>query len=125
MSEEWKARPERPAAGALLHFRLAEQIDRLERETTWQTSKHNAITLTKEPALRVVLVVLGAARKIHEHQASGPFTLQVVSGRLRFSAAGETLDLASGEVVALESAQPHGVEALEDSAFLLTLTRGS
>jgi hypothetical protein len=50
MSDEWKARPERPGKVPFLHLRLDEQLDRLRQEPTWRASGRNAVTLVKEPA---------------------------------------------------------------------------
>jgi hypothetical protein len=74
MGDEWRARPDRPIEVPLLHLRLGEQLERLRREPTWRARGRNAITLVKEPALRVVLMLLGKRTKISEHQAAGPLT---------------------------------------------------
>jgi quercetin dioxygenase-like cupin family protein len=121
MTNEWKARLDRPVTVPLLHVGLADQLDRLKQESTWRTSGRNAITLTKEPALRLVLLLLGKGVKIPEHQAAGPLTLHVLSGSVVFRAGDRTEEVGSGELIVLESAIGHGVQALEESACLLTL----
>jgi quercetin dioxygenase-like cupin family protein len=125
MADEWKARLDRPVAVPLLHVGLAEQLDRLRQESTWRTNGRNAITLTKEPTLRVVLLLLGKGTKMPEHQAAGPLTLHVLSGSVAFRTDGSTVEIGAGELVALESAIEHELEALEESACLLTLAGGS
>ena len=72
MSDEWKARPDRPIEAPLLHLRLGEQLEQLREEPTWRGRGRNSITLTKEPGLRLVLMLLGKGTKISEHQAAGP-----------------------------------------------------
>src|SRR5438309_3854277 len=84
-----------------------------------------AITLTKEPLLRVVLTVLRKGTKLHEHRVSGPLTLHVLAGTMLFRTREGALRVRPGEVVVLESALEHEVEALEESAFLLTLVQPS
>jgi quercetin dioxygenase-like cupin family protein len=121
MVEEWKARPDRPAEVPLLRLELGEQLERLRREPTWRASDRNAITLAKEPTLRVVLMLLGRGTRISEHQAAGPLTFHVLSGSVTFRAGDRSEGLASGELIVLESAVAHEVEALEESACLLTL----
>ena len=125
MVDEWKARPDRPVEGPLQCVRLGEQLERLRQEPTWRTSGRNAITLVKEPALRVVLMLLGKGTKISEHQAAGPLTFHVLSGSVTFRAGGRAARLGSGELVVLEAAVEHEVEALEESACVLTLGRAS
>lgn len=121
MIDEWKARPDRPADVPLLHLRLSEQLERLRHEPTWRTSGRNAITLAKEPALRVVLMLFGKGTRISEHQAAGPLTFHVLSGSVTFRAGDHAQALGPGELIVLESAIAHEVEALEESACLLTL----
>jgi quercetin dioxygenase-like cupin family protein len=80
--------------------------------------------LAKEPALRVVLMLLGKGTRISEHQAAGPLTFQLPSS-VTFRAGDRAERLASGDLIVLQSAVSHEVEALEESACLLTLARAS
>jgi quercetin dioxygenase-like cupin family protein len=123
MADAWQSRPERPAAVPLRHIRISEQIERLKQEPTWRTGDRNAITLIKEPTLRLVLIALKKGAKLHEHQAGGPITIQAVSGSLRLTIAGRASELRSGEIAVLESAIGHEVEALEEVTLLLTLVK--
>jgi quercetin dioxygenase-like cupin family protein len=121
MVDEWKARSDRPVEAPLVHVQLTEQLERLKQESTWHTSGRNAVTLTKEPGLRLVLMLLGKGTKIPEHKAAGPLTLHVLSGLVTFRAGACREALASGQLIVLEPAIAHEVEALEESACLLTL----
>ena len=105
MGDEWTARPDRPVEVPLLHLQLSEQLERLRQEPTWRTSGRNAITLAKEPALRVVLML----------------TFHVLTGSVTFRAGARVESLGSGELIVLESTVAHEVEALEESACLLTI----
>jgi quercetin dioxygenase-like cupin family protein len=105
-------RSARPAAGGLVQFRFETELERLRQEPAWRAGSRNAITLVKERGLRVVLALLHAGTRLDPHHAPGPLTLQVLSGRVR---------LGPGVLVALESALEHDVEAVEESALLLTL----
>jgi quercetin dioxygenase-like cupin family protein len=125
MAIEWKARLDRPVTVPLLHVGLADQLNRLKQESTWRTNGRNAITLTKEPKLRLVLLLLGKGTKMPEHQAAGPLTLHVLSGSVAFRAGDRTEEVGSGELIVLESAIGHEIEALEESACLLTLASAS
>ena len=75
------AGPDRPVAVPLLHVRPAEHPERLRKEPTWRTSGRDAITLTEEPGLRLVLMLLGKGTRIPDHRAPGPLTLHVLSAR--------------------------------------------
>ena len=109
-----------PMASAFLEFDLTAEIDRLHRESTWAGGR-NARTLVKFDDIRIVLSVLRAAMRIPEHTTEGRISVQVLSGRVRLNAAGRTFDLREGNLLALDQGSSHDVEALEDSAFLLTI----
>ncbi len=115
------ARPDRPVTTGLGEFRLYDEIERLKQETAWRGGSGNAITLTKA-ALRTVLVTLKAGTAIEEHRAPGPMTIQVLTGSIRFRAEDTVLELGPGQLAVLESPMRHDVQALNDTAFLLTLT---
>ena len=121
MVDEWTARSDRPVEVPLLHLKLSEQLERLRQEPTWRTSGRNAITLAKEPALRVVLMLLGKGTKISDHQAAEPLTFHVLTGSVTFRAGARVESLRAGDLIVLESTVPHEVEALEESTCLLTL----
>jgi quercetin dioxygenase-like cupin family protein len=105
----------------LSEFRVDDEIALLKKESSWSSGKRNAITLSKGP-LRVVLVILKEGARLEEHRARGPMTLQVLSGLIRFRAGERVLELAPSQLVVLESVLSHDVEALAETALLLTLT---
>ena len=114
-------RPHAPSMdSAFLEFDLTVEIDRLHRETTWDTGQ-NARTLMKYDDFRVVLTVLKANVHIPEHQTTGRISVHVLSGHIRLTASGRTFDLRSGSLLALDQEIPHAIEALQESAFLLTI----
>ena len=115
------ARSDRPDAGPFVHVRLAEEAARLQTEPAWINGDRNAITLTKRAGLTLVLTVLRRGAVLREHHAPAPTTLQVVSGRMALRAGERTLTLGPGDVVTMEAGLPHAGEALEDTAFLLTI----
>ena len=121
MVEDWKARAERPVTVPLLHVRLAEELEGFRRESTWRTSGRDAMTLTRKAALRLVLMLLSKGTKLAEHKTPGPMVLHVLSGSMIFRAGSRTETAESGELIVLESAIEHEVEAIEDTACLLTL----
>lgn len=62
-----------------------------------------------------------ANTRIHEHSAAGSVSVQTISGHIRMHVDGQEFDLPAGYLLALDAAVPHDVEALEDSAFVLTI----
>jgi quercetin dioxygenase-like cupin family protein len=106
--------------GVFLEFDLAAEVHRLHQEPPW-ASGQNARTLIKYDDLRVVLTVLRARERIDEHRNPGRISVQVLSGHVHLRATGRTFSLRAGGLLALDQGVPHEVEALEDSAFLLTI----
>ncbi len=109
-----------PMASPFLEFDLGAEIERLHAETTWSTGR-NARTLVKYEDFRVVLTALRSGIRIAEHETPGRISIHVVSGRVRLNAVGRTFDLRPGGLVSLDHREPHDLEAIEDSAFLLTM----
>jgi quercetin dioxygenase-like cupin family protein len=69
----------------------------------------------------VVLTVLKSNARLHEHKAIGKVSVQAIAGHIRMHVQDKVFDLPAGHLLAPERALPHDVEALEDSAFLLTI----
>jgi len=109
-----------PMAAAYLEFDLTREVDQLHREPGW-TSGQNAKTLIKYDDFRVVLTVLKAGMRIPGHQTEGRISIHTVAGHIQVRAQGRTFDLSAGSLLALDRGLPHDVEALEDSALLLTI----
>jgi quercetin dioxygenase-like cupin family protein len=107
-------------AGPVLECDLNAEVSRLHRENTWNTGQR-ARTLIKYDDLRVVLMALQAGAHVPEHKANGRISIQVLSGHIRLNASGRAFDLRPGSLVALDERTPHDLEALEESAALLTV----
>jgi quercetin dioxygenase-like cupin family protein len=121
------AGPERavtPVKAPWLRFDLEDEVRRLWQEEATRSGR-NARTLVKHPDFRVVLTILKAQGRIQEHAASGRVSIHAIQGHLRLhvshAEAAETIDLPAGHVLVLDRDIRHDVEALLDSAFLLTV----
>jgi quercetin dioxygenase-like cupin family protein len=114
----------RPHASAMaapfLEFDLTTEIARLRQEPEGQAGQ-NAKTLVKYDDLRIVLIALKAGDRLPVHQTGGRLSIQTVAGHIHMRAEGRTFDLPAGRLLALDQAIPHDVEALEESAILLTI----
>jgi quercetin dioxygenase-like cupin family protein len=107
-------------AAAYLEFDLGRELEQLHREPGW-SSGQNAKTLVKYEDFRVVLTALKAQARLPGHQTKGRISIQTVAGHIQVRAQGRTFDLPVGRLLALDQGLPHDVEALEESAFLLTI----
>ena len=107
-------------AEPLMEFDLPAEVHRLHAETTWSTGQ-NARTLIKYDDFRVVLTALQAHIRVPEHKTEGRISVQVLSGHIQLRAAGRTFSLRPGGLLAIDQGVLHEIEALEESAFLLTI----
>jgi quercetin dioxygenase-like cupin family protein len=105
----------------LAQFDLPQEIADSEQKKPWQ-SGHYAKTLFKKHDLRIVLIVMENVARMKEHHADGTLSVQVLKGQIRFSVNGKPHDLKIGDLITLSASIRHEVEALQDSAFLLTLS---
>jgi quercetin dioxygenase-like cupin family protein len=110
----------RPMGTPFLEFDLAGELEQLAREPQ-PIGGHNAKTLVKYDDLRIVLIALRADARIPGHQAEGRISVHTIRGHIRIRAIQRTFDLPAGSLLALDRGLPHDVEALEDSALLLTI----
>jgi len=58
---------------------------------------------------------------MREHHVDGRTSIQLVQGRLRVHLPNERVEIHAGDLLALEYGTPHHVEALEESAFVITI----
>jgi quercetin dioxygenase-like cupin family protein len=114
-------RPVRELAASALGFDLGAELASLRAEASWQGGDRNARTLVEEPTLRIVLVAMKPGARLREHDADGPVSVHTLAGLLRMHLPTQSADLPAGHLLTLERGVPHAVEALEESAFLLTL----
>lgn len=112
----------RSLAGPSLSFDLAAETRALLSSPLWQIGGHTARTLVKHQDFRLVLIVLKAGRRLRQHQTDQRISVQTLTGRVQLNLKDQTADLPAGRVLVLDKAIAHDVVALEDSAFLLSLS---
>ena len=102
-------------------FELATAERELREEPAYARDGHTARTLVREPDLRVVLVVMRSGGKIAEHRAHETASIQALSGHIRLRVETQLVHLTAGKLLVIAPQLRHEVDALADSAFLLTL----
>jgi quercetin dioxygenase-like cupin family protein len=104
-------------------FDLAEEARHQRQEDAWlRGTGRSSKTLVKHRDLRIVLISMKADTRMHEHKASARISIQTIAGHVKVHLREQTVDLPAGHLLVLDQCLPHDVEALDDSAFLLTLS---
>jgi quercetin dioxygenase-like cupin family protein len=97
------------------------EIGRLKSEPAWASGDRHGTSLVKGDGINVALMLLKKGAKLQEHHTRAPITAHVLEGRINFIASGKTHLLTAGMLLALDRAIAHSVEALEESALVLTV----
>jgi len=95
--------------------------DHLEKAST-ASSGRSAHTIHggHEHVLRQTLIALRSGSGLDEHESPGEATLQVLHGRVTLVAGEQNWDGSTGDLLTIPDAR-HSLQAIEDSAVLLTV----
>src|SRR5271168_774044 len=109
------------AQGGLIAVDVRAEIARLKNEPAWADNDRHGSSLVKGDGINVALMVLKAGAKLQEHHTRAPISIQVIEGRINLIAGGKSQVVTSGMLIALDRAIEHSVEAVEESALVLTV----
>lgn len=98
----------------------AEELLRAETAHTGRST--GPIFGAADKAMHQLLIAMKKGSSMREHDNPGEVTLYVVTGHLQLSSNGELTSASAGDLLVVPQAR-HNVEALEDSAFLMTILR--
>ena len=110
-------------AEPLLRFDLNHELELLRREDSWERETgRSSKTLAKYPDFRIVLVCMKAGSHMNDHRAEARISIQALEGKILLHVPDQNpIELSAGQLLTLDCAVHHDVEALEESAFLLTI----
>ncbi len=110
-------------AEPLLQFDLPEELQQLRHEDSWQRQTgRSSKTLAKYPDFRIILVLMKANTQMNEYRAEGRISIHHLLGKICIHLPDRKVNLAVGQLLVLDCGMVHNVEALEESAFLLTIS---
>ncbi len=109
------------AQGGQVSVDIKAEIARLKSERAWADNDRHGSSLVKGDGINVALIMLKKGAKLQEHHTRAPITVQVIEGRINFVAKGKSQVATAGMLIALDRAIEHSVEAVEESALVLTV----
>ena len=110
-------------AEQIIRHNIGAELEKLKEAPSWQReSGRSSETLVKYKEFRIVLVRMKTGSYMSHHRAEGPTSIQALQGKIRVHLPEDRLeDLNPGDLLTLERCLEHDVEALDESAFLLTI----
>lgn len=111
-------------AGPLLQIDLEAEMQDLRGKDSWQRETgRSSKTLAKYPDLRIVLILMKGGSRMRQHRAEGRISIEQLKGKIRvYLDAHRKVDVTAGHLLVLDCGVLHDVEALEESALLLTIS---
>ncbi|HYK34408.1 hypothetical protein [Alloacidobacterium sp.] len=107
--------------GDSAQFDLLNEIADAEKKKPWQSGVY-AKTLDKRADFRAVLISMERGARMKEHHTDGAISVQVLKGAIRVNVQNQAYELRVAGLFTLGPSIKHDVEAMEDSAFLLTIS---
>lgn len=83
--------------------------------------ERSARTIARLETLRLTLMKLKAGSLVRQHKSKHQASIQTVSGRVVLHTSEGQADLPAGRIAVLERSTLHDIEALADSAILITV----
>jgi quercetin dioxygenase-like cupin family protein len=106
----------------LMDFDLNREIAQLHEEEAWSRTGRNSKTLVKQPDFRIVLIALQKGGHVEEHSADARLSIYTLSGHVSLQIPDQIVDLPAGHLLVLDRALENDMQALEESAILLTIS---
>ncbi len=99
---------------------LTRELEELRHGPEWDTGIARKV-LIRYPDFQITLRRMKAKTRIPDHHNPGCICIQTIFGHIRMRTEDKLFDLPQGKMLILDRAITHDVEAVEESAFLLTV----
>ena len=103
-----------------IQMSLEDEAEALRNRPEWLSGIARK-KLIQYPDFQITLRRMKPNTRIPNHYNPGRICVQTLFGHIRMHADGKTFDLRRGQCLVLDHAVTHDVEAVEESAFLLTV----
>ena len=120
-NERMRQHPEERFHPPQLQIDLEKVAATLLAEPLPANRKHRQETLYRRHPITVALFLFEQGASLPQHVAEGVVTVQVLQGRLKMIAEGQTHDLPAGSLLVLAPGVKHDVHATEPTRMLLTV----
>ncbi len=114
------SRPARTLVAPLLHFDLADELERLGREPAGHDGDRTTVTLAKSGSFRLVLMRCRAGTVVGSDELRGAIGILALSGSAEIAVGDERRGLSTNQLVVVDEARWR-LTAATDAALLLTL----
>lgn len=101
-------------------YTLSAEIELYGADTSSKSGRR-AETLIKTDDLRVVLVTMQQDAVLQDHSAPGTITIHALTGQFAVNVSDDDIILEPGTLLSLAPGVVHGVRAIKEGAFLLTI----
>ncbi|MGB9072475.1 MAG: hypothetical protein WCC22_07360 [Terriglobales bacterium] len=109
-------------ADPLLQFDLQKELQQLRQQDSWQRETgRSSKTLAKYPDFRIILVLMKARTQMNEHRAEGRVSIHHLLGTICIHLSDQKVNVSAGQLLVMDCGVLHNIEAVEESAFLLTI----
>jgi hypothetical protein len=114
------SRPARTLAAPLLHFDLADELDRLGREPAGHDGDRATVTLATSGSFRLLLMRCRAGAEVGSDELRGAIGIVALSGSAEIAVGDERRGLSTNQLVVVDAVRWR-LTAATDAALLLTL----
>jgi mannose-6-phosphate isomerase-like protein (cupin superfamily) len=99
-------------------------IEDLKKQQNWLNGEISSVILLSSPTIKVLLTLMHEGTEVISYQADDSVTFQVIDGSMILHIGDESILIREGEMLTLDEKLKYSFDAVEETAFLLTLVSG-